>query len=216
VARDPNFGAALAFASLLHSLIFLNGWAVDAATTADQARDLARRALNTGALDADSLATIATVFIWVGEDIGASEAVVNRALAQNPGAPQPWFGSAWVQLFVGRPAQAIEHFERHMALDPRSPLQPFVAGGIGCALTVLGRFEEAVLKLREARRAVPDQRPFRICLAVALAQLGRRDEGAKLLDGLPPATLVHVMRLFRNEADRNVIGDGLRLAGADV
>jgi adenylate cyclase len=216
VARDPNFGGALAFASLLHSLILLNGWADDPAATAGAARDLARRALNTGALDSVALATIATVFIWVGEDIGASEAMVQRALAQNPGAATPWFGSAWVKLFGGQAALAIEHFERHMALDPRSPLQPFVAGGIGCALTVLGRFDEAVLKLREALRAVPDQRPFRVCLTAALAQLGHRDEAATILGGLPPSVPAYVLGLFRNEADSAAVRQGLQLAGADI
>jgi tetratricopeptide (TPR) repeat protein len=197
-------------------LILLNGWAADPDETTERARDLARRALNTDTLPPEALATIATVFVWVGEDIGASEAMVNRALAQNPGAAQPWFGSAWVQLFNGHAAQAIEHFERHMALDPRSPLQPFVAGGIGCALTVLGRFDAAVLSLREALRAVPDQRPYRICLAACLAELGRPGEAATLLEGLPPGLLGSVIALFRHEADRAVLRQGLRLAGADV
>ncbi len=123
-ARDPGFGPALAFAALLRSLLLLNGWVDDPAETTRQALDLARRALGAASLDADSLSTVATVFIWVGDDPAGSDAMVARAMAQNPGAALPWFAGGWVKLFGGEPALAIEHFERHLAINPRSPLQP--------------------------------------------------------------------------------------------
>ena len=216
LARDPNFAAALAFASLLHSLILLNAWTDDPAATAERARELARRALRANTVDPDALATIATVFIWVGDDIDASRATVGRALATNPGASMPWFASAWIELFGGRPEVAIDHFERHMALDPRSPLQVFVTGGIGVALCLMRRFDAAALRLVEALRAVPDQRPFRVALVVALAQLDRREEAAAMLPALPPRVIANALALFRDDADRALIREGLSLAGAEV
>jgi adenylate cyclase len=138
--------------------------------------------------------------------------MVARALAQNPGAALPWFASAWVKLFGGEPALAIEHFERHLAIDPRSPLQAFVAGGIGTALALQHRFEEAAASLRGALRAVPDQRPFRAALIACLAYLGRREEAAEMLAALPEPARNNFLGLFQREADRALMREGLRLA----
>ena len=212
VARDPTFGQAPAFAALLHSLLLLNGWADDPERTTRQAIDLARQALSAASLDPDALATVATVFIWLGQDPAGADAMVARATAQNPGGAQPWFASGWVKLFAGEPALAIEHFERHLAIDPRSALQAFVAGGIGIALMLQNRFDAAAPRLREALHAVPDQRPFRASLIACLAYLGRRDEAAAMFAELPDTARKNFLGLFRREADRVLMREGLRLA----
>jgi TolB-like protein len=212
IARDPNFGPALAFAALTNSLMVMNGWADDADAITRKSLELARRALATARLDADSLSTVATVFIWVGEDPAGCDAMVARAMAQNPGAPLPWFASGWVRLFGGEPALATESFERHMAIDPRSTLQAFVAGGIGTALMLEHRFDEAAPRLREALRAVPDQRMFRAALIACLAFLGRREEAGAMFAELPEQARKNFLGLFRREADRALMREGLRLA----
>ena len=211
-ARDPTFGPALAFAALTNSLIVMNGWADDAEEATRRALDLARQALATARLDADSLSTVATVFIWVGEDPAGCDAMVARAIAQNPDATLPWFASGWVRLFGGEPALAIEHFERHLAMDPRSTLQAFVAGGIGTALVLLHRFDEAAPRLRESLRTVPDQRMFRAALIACLAYLGRREEAGAMFAELPDQARKNFLGLFRREADRVLMREGLRLA----
>jgi len=212
--RDPHFAPALAFASLLHSLLVLCAWADDPAETRTRALNLARRALNSGPENPESMAMIATVLIWVGEDAKAADAMVERALSRNPGAALIWFASAWIKTFDGRPALALEHFDRHMVLDPRSPLRMFVAGGTGVALTLLGRFGEGAARLGEALQQVPDHTVFRTILTVALALGGDADAARPLAERLPAGAITNTLALLQNPADRERVREGLGLAGA--
>ncbi len=66
--------------------------------------------------------------------------------------------------------------------------------------------------MREALRAAPDQRPFRAALIAALAYLGRREEAAAMFEALPDQARANFLRLFRREADRALMREGLKLA----
>jgi adenylate cyclase len=216
IERDPNFTIALAYASLMHSLLLLNGWADDPAATSQTALGLGRRALATGADDHEAFALVSTVLIWVGGDAATADALVERALALNPGASTPWFASAWIKLVTGRHQLALEHWDRHLALDPRSPLYAFVAGGRGVAFTLEGRFEEGAGRLAEALHHVPDHRPFATFHAAALGLAGRPADARASLDRLPADAVENALGLLRDPADRVLIAQGLSLATRDL
>jgi tetratricopeptide (TPR) repeat protein len=148
--------------------------------------------------------------IWVGGDAGAADALAERGLALNPGAAQPWFASAWIKLVTGRHQLALEQWDRHLALDPRSPLYAFVAGGRGIALTLQGRLDEALAALGEALQHVPDHRPFRTFHAAALALAGRKGEAKAALADLPAGAVDNALGLLRDPRDRERIAVSLR------
>jgi hypothetical protein len=60
---------------------------------------------------------------------------------------------AMLYLRLGRPKEAVTHFERSLALNPGAPATHF---NLGTALTVAGRLDEAVVQYREALRLRPD------------------------------------------------------------
>ena len=66
----------------------------------------------------------------LGEDIGTPLALVDRALALNPGYATAWFWSGFIKLFAGSTDVAIEHFQTSLRLDPRTTLRPFTDTGI--------------------------------------------------------------------------------------
>lgn len=216
LALDPTFARALAFASLIHSIRDIVGANADPQKSATLALDFARRAISADPDDPEVLAIASNVLVWAGEDIAPADAMVERAVARNPGASFPWFASAWVKVFDGRPALAIEHWNTHLRLDPRSANRAYVVAGIGFALVLLERFEVALTPLKEANQQLPNHPFVRVALAVVYARLGRLAEAASTLDPLSPAQIHYTLRLLRDPDHRELIRFGLALAGADV
>jgi TolB-like protein len=219
---DPHFARALALQSMMHSIPDLVGRPdllgqnEDPAAYRRLSLDLARRAMSEGSDDPEVLGVVSNTFLWAGEDIAVADALAERALALNPGASFVWFPSAWVKLFGGRPALAIEQFETHLRLDPRSPNRHFVNGGMGLAQLLLRHFEAAIPLLREAIQQVPEHPFYRAGLAAACGHLGRTGEAAPHLRALNPNQIRSVLDLLRLPEDREVVRSGLALAGADV
>jgi tetratricopeptide (TPR) repeat protein len=216
LALDPNFARALAMASLMRSIPEMLGPSEDAETSRRLSLDLARRAMSEGADDPEVLGIVSNVYLWAGEDIAVADALAERALARNPGASFVWWCSAWVKLFGGRPALAMEQWETHLRLDPRSPNQAFVKGGMGLALVLLRRFEAAIPLLKEAHQLLPQHPFYLVGLAAACGQLGRIAEAEPSLRKLDPSQIQSLLDLLRVAEDREVVRSGLALAGADV
>jgi adenylate cyclase len=216
LALDPTFARALALQSMMHSLPNLLGQEGESGGSRRLALDLARRAMSEGSDDPEVLGIVSNTFLWAGEDIGVADALAERALARNPGASFVWFPSAWVKLFSGRPALAIEQFDTHLRLDPRSPNQPFVNVGKGLAELLLRHFEAAIPLLREAIQQIPEHPFYRVGLAAACGHLGRIADAAAPLKGLTPNQVRNVLDQLRLPQDRELVRSGLALAGADV
>jgi hypothetical protein len=83
IARDPHYGPALAWAANCSFRLLADGRSED--PTADQlkAADFARRALEMAGDDPGILVNAAQALAYIGEDIGAMIALVDRALALN-------------------------------------------------------------------------------------------------------------------------------------
>jgi protein O-mannosyl-transferase len=77
----------------------------------------------------------------------------------------------------GRPAQALEHYEIALALDPSDSIAHYDAAN---ALVQMGRWHEATVHFREALRLAPDYAAARTNLADALFQQRRYDESVAL------------------------------------
>ena len=213
---DPHFARALAFQGMMHSLPDWLGSSENAGASRRLSLDFARRAMSEGSDDPEVLGIVSNLFVWAGEDIAVADALAERALARNPGASFVWFASAWVKLFSGRPALAIEQFETHLRLDPRSPNLAFVKGGFGLALLLLGRFEAAIPTLKEAIQRLPEHPFYQAGLAAAYGHLGRITDAAPALKSLNSSQIRTVLDQLRRPEDRELLRSGLALAGVDV
>jgi cyanophycin synthetase len=85
----------------------------------------------------------------------------------------------------GRPVEAIELYEQALAAGLGEPERPRLLLQLGSSLRNVGRIDEAVALLEEARRDYPDFRPLRAFLALALHSAGRTEDAlAELLNAI--------------------------------
>jgi adenylate cyclase len=180
VALDSDFAAALASAAGCHAIIIIFGWSSEPETHRRLGLDLARRAETVSGDDADVLARLALALPGLGE-LDAATALIDRAIALNPGSSIVWSTSGYVRLSLGEPDRAIEHLEMAMRLDPLSPTQPMWRARMAIARFQQGRFVEVLPIFRE----ITQQTVFPVApayLASTLGHLGRpREAQAALL-----------------------------------
>jgi adenylate cyclase len=213
IARDPDYGPALAWAAVCWQRLCTDGTSKDVEADTRKAIDYGRRALRVAGDDPATLANAAIALALLGEDIGAMTALVDRALALNPSYARGWHVSGLLRLFAGEPEAALEQGETALRLGPRGKIG-FVRFLIGAALFLSHRFEEAIPALVLAIEDDPDHpAPWRF-LASCYAHLGRLDEARKAVTRLRAITplVTRSYDVLRRAEDRELLLSGLRLA----
>src|SRR5262244_2029746 len=82
--QDDTYGPALSLSAVYHMALSGNGWADDPEVTRQKAISLARRAVRNASDDAGTLGRAAYVLAYLGEDIDAAIALIDRSLHINP------------------------------------------------------------------------------------------------------------------------------------
>src|SRR5215469_7974542 len=154
IARDPRYGPALAWAAVCCVRLLTDGRSENSTVDALKGADFARRALEVAGDDPSILANVALALAYVGEDIGATIALVDRALVLNPNFARGWQVSGILRMFAGQPDLAIEHVNVALRLSPRARS--------GASLEIIGaahfyarRFDKAVPTLLLAMQEDP-------------------------------------------------------------
>jgi TolB-like protein/class 3 adenylate cyclase len=219
IAREPRYGPALALAATYRVDLENFDWSDDREERENRetAIDFARRALRAAADDPGVLGRAAMVLRRFGEDIDAALGLVDRALALNPSFAYAWYWSGWLRLFAGQADLAIQHFEASMRLNPRSQ-RGFHLAGIGMALLVTRRFDEALAALRVSLEEVPAFAPAYRALAACYGHLGRLDEAQSIIKRLATLTpvVVPTTNPFRHPEPGELFLSGLRLAAGEA
>jgi tetratricopeptide (TPR) repeat protein len=213
IARDPNYGPALALGGLCSFLACLDGKTDDWHAEVRKGVDLARRALRAAEDDPTTLANAAITLAYAGEDIGVMMALVDRALTNNPSSARAWHAKALLNLWAGQTELAIEHEDASLRLSPRVRTG-WALHLYGAARLIERRFDEAVPHLRLAIEEEPGfTEPYRL-LASCYAHLGRLDEAREIVERLQALSpLVEPAKIpYRNEAHSAIYLSGLRLA----
>ncbi len=219
IALDPDFAQALAMASNAHITLFMHELIDDPEASRQAGLDLARRAVRADGDDAEVLAWAAYTHLQCGADLATVDAMLERALALNPGASVCRYCSGWTQVFACRPEAALTEFETGLRLDPYSPWRTAMVGGQGFALFSLRRFEEAVPHLVEMAEHVPTLKVMALrMVAACYAYLGRIAEGHALLITLGPVSTAEerFISLFRDSEFETLLRAGLALLDADI
>jgi len=216
IARDANYGPALALAAAYRIEFENHGWIEDSESNRSIAIELSRGALRVGADDPSILGRAAVALGRFGEDIDAAVALIDRALALNPSFADGWYWSGWLRVFAGCPDLAIEHFEASMRLNPRDG-RGFHLAGIGTAHFIGGRFADAAATLRASLEELPSFTPSYRTLASCLAHMGRLDDAGAIVQRLRSLTpsVVPAIQLFRNAKHRELFLSGLRRAAGE-
>jgi adenylate cyclase len=216
IARDPHYGLALAWAAICCTRLLSDNQSEEPEADALKGADFARRALEVAGADPGVLANAAYVLAYLGEDIGAMMALVDRALALNPSYARGWHISGALRLFAGQSDTAIEHNEAALRLSPRAR--------VGASLLVIGaahfhsrRFEEAAPKLLLAIQDDPSYPHAHRYLAACYAHMGRFADARKIIRQLHSITSVIVPEAsyLRNPEHLELLLSGLRLAAGE-
>jgi TolB-like protein/Flp pilus assembly protein TadD len=161
---DPNFASPYGIASWSGALRNSHGWMGDREREIADAVRLARRAVAVGKDDPTALWSGGLSLAYLGHEIEAGAAYIDRALVLNQNSAASWNASGWVRMYLGESASAIEHFERAMRLSPLDPLTYFFCTGMGFAYAFAGRYDEAISC---ATRALHEQPNWPTALRVA-------------------------------------------------
>jgi adenylate cyclase len=217
IARDPRYGPALAWAAVCCVRLLTDGRSEDATVDALKATDFARRALEVAGDDPCILANVALALACVGEDIGATIALVDRALVLNPNFARGWQVSGTLRMFAGQPDLAIEHVNIALRLSPRARSGTSLEV-IGAAHFYARRFDKAVPTLLLAMQEDPgNPQPYRY-LAACYAHTGRLDDAREIIKRLRSLTSIVVpdVTRLRNPEHRCLYLSGLRLAAGEM
>ena len=144
-----------------------------------------------------------------------AEANAALALSPNYSPARGLLGS--IELFAGRPFEAIAQMERNMRLDPVLSQQGLQF--LGMAYLTAGKYETAAAIFKQRLVLAPNSDSARSFLAAALGHLGEVEEARRVWDELkainPRYSFAgHISRLpFDREEDVKRIAEGLTKAG---
>ncbi|MEJ1932318.1 adenylate/guanylate cyclase domain-containing protein [Nostoc sp. NIES-2111] len=215
LAKDPDFGPALAWAAVCHFLCDNNCWCEDFDANRKIGTGRGKRALQVAGEDPLILTNGALGLAYFGEDIEAMIGLNERALSLNGNFARAWHVGGVLRMWAGQSDAAIEYVQSSMRLSPRAR--------VGWGLAVLAwsnfhshRFEEAVGNFRLAIEEDPIPATH-LGLTACYAQMGKVDEARLTLERLP----VHQRRIsschlasFRTPEQRELLVKGLTLAQA--
>lgn len=187
IAMDPGYSHAKALYCWAH---------VTAAAArridpqeARRALPLAMEVLADHREDPTSLAYAGHAAAYLGRLHEEGLRALDRALALNPSSVPALCSSGWVRLYVGDAAVALDNLQRAVRLNPLAPQQGHGLSGLGYALLMAGRLDEALSTLRQAYVEAPLFATTLIGLTHCLWKMGRgeeaREAAARLLSLAP-------------------------------
>ena len=213
IERDPRYGPALAWAAVCCVRLIRGQRSDDRAADRLRAEQFARQAMDVANDDPAVLVNAAYALSYLGEDIGAMIALIDRALALNPSFARGWHVSGVVRIWAGQPEVAVEHTKVAFRLSPRARLGASL-NIIAAGLLYSGRFDEAVpvhlLMIQEDPSYPQAYRGLAACYA-HMGRLAEAREIVRRLRAIVPEVMPDLSHM-RNADDRELLLSGLRRA----
>jgi TolB-like protein len=219
IELDPDFASAYGAAAWCYFWRMANGWITDYSQEVAEATRLGDKAEELGSADAIALSFGGIVLGYVGGNVGAGIAMIDRALALNPNLATAWSASGLLRIYLGDRATGIEHTARAMRLSPLDPLTFLMHHITAMGNFYSGRYDEASRLAETACRERPNFLPSIRLAAASNALAGRVDEARGfIVRALQLDPELHVSNLknrigpFRLDDSTKLI-EGLRKAG---
>ena len=181
---------------------------------------LARHALKCGKSDAVALSFGGYNLAYVAGELDDGVAYIEQGISLNPNFATARYFAGWVNVWLGKPDVALEHFLYGMRLTPIDPLMHLVVQGTAHALFFAGRYDEAAARASMALREHAEHHAALRIAAASNALVGRREEAANMvvrLRRLDPTLRVSNLRNalgpYRHQEHVAIYQDALRRAG---
>jgi adenylate cyclase len=213
---DPGYAEPHAILGMAYTFDYLNRWNEDSDQSLRLAQECAEQSIQRNPDEPLGHIVAARVAIFE-KHLEAATAEVSVALSLNRNAPLAYSILGHIQIYSGRPLDAIPHYEHAMRLDPAFNQQ--YLHSLGTAYLVAGKYETAAAIFKQRILLAPETDFSRAFLASALGYLGDVDEARRIWAELrkinPKYSLTeHLGRLpFRDPADPGRIAEGLAKAG---
>jgi len=216
---DPEFASAYGMAARCYSQRRVSGWVVDREHEIAEAVRLARRAAELGRDDPVALSTAGIALTYVAAKIDEGGALIDRALALDPNFAWAWLFGAWVKVWLGDAATAIDWATRAMRLSPHDPQMFMMRTVIASAHFTAGRFDEALSWAETALREKPNLVVLLCTTAASAALAGQSSKAQSIMARLrevdPSLSLAEFKEVFNNARPEELAKwvEGIRLAG---
>lgn len=219
IELDPDFASAYGMAAACYVQRKANGWMTDRSQEIAEVIRLAQRAAELGGDDAVALSEAGYALAFVAGDLDGSRAMIDRALVLNSNIATSWFFSGFVNVYLGKPDEAIEHLARAMRMSPLDPRIYLMLAATAYAHFLAGRYAEALPWAEKATRENPNHSLTNRIAAASYALAGRQQDAEKAAGRLlqiDPSFRVSNLKDYvplRQHEDLERLSDGLRKAG---
>ena len=216
---DPTLSVGYALASQCYTWRKSFGWLTDPASEITEGVRLARRAIELGRSEPPILAMVGFAIAYLGGDLDAGTAAIDRALELNPNSAPVWGMNGWIKNFRGEPDLAIDCVQRAIQLSPVDAFMFAWQSAGSYAFFALGRYEEALAWAEKALRERPGYLPAArmVVASTPLAEMPERPEtSVTRLRELEPTLRISNLKdqiPYRRPEDLARLADGLRQAG---
>jgi AraC-like DNA-binding protein len=213
----PNYGLPKAMAAWCWGQRAAQRFSSTPGTDLARAGHLAEAACTVSPEDAMVLA-LAAGAISLSHRIGEADRLVERALARDPWSPVALMRRGWTSAYLGDSDGALCDFRKTLHLTPFEPFRHLTFIGIGCAHFAAGRYERAVLWVRNGVEAFPAsfwaERVLVAAAALVEARAKARRMASQLMRKDPDLTISQAMRAWPfRPAFMARLGEGLAIAG---
>jgi len=219
IELDPEFASAHGLAAWCYTRRRQSHWMKDHPYEMAELERLARRAIALANDDAVALHSGGWALVHVGGSVEEGAAAINRALTLNPNMTNAWHVSGWMNIYIGDPDKAIEHFAHAMRLNPLDPIFHRMQIGTIAAHLLAGRYEQAALFAQAALQQHPNYLPLLRVAAASYALAGKMSEVKKAVTRICQLDSGSVLSRavdfapFRRPEDISMYRDALQKAG---
>lgn len=215
IELDPRYASAYVGLGWTYRKAVGHGWTEFPNKALEQAYALAQKALELEKSAAAYSLLGYTYLVQTEYDL-ASDAL-QHAVELNPNDWDSLAILASVQLYLGRPDEAIKTFETTLRFSPVMDVDRLLE--LGFAYYLVSRYDAAIKTLEQGVSLNPNHAFLHIALAAAYAQAGRLDDAARAVASVrrlhPFFEVALFGTRFRNPQDRERIIEGLRKAGLE-
>jgi tetratricopeptide (TPR) repeat protein len=181
---------------------------------------LASRSIEIEKFDAQILGSAGFVFMHLAGQFERGAALTAEAVRLNPNNSRAWLWFGFIRMWGGDYAAAKECFERSIRINPFEPYDFLAPLGIGWALIMLERHDQAWAWVQRAKRLGPKFLAASEAEILCLVRFGQVEEArrrfealARLDPALENAAVYRARSRFRRGADVERLIETLRAAG---